>query len=117
MTGVGIVGCGLVGQKRAEALRGARLVACADIDLTHAQTLAGRYANCRAFGDAASLFSDPEVDAVIVATPHHLLAPTAAAAISNGKHVLIEKPGGRSAAELENLLRLVRERGLVAHVG
>ena len=30
--GVAIVGCGLIGQKRAKALAGARLVACADVN-------------------------------------------------------------------------------------
>ena len=39
--GIGIVGCGVIGQKRAKALgTGGRLVACADIDVGRAENLA-----------------------------------------------------------------------------
>ena len=38
--GVAIIGCGLIGRKRAGALPGARLVACADLDLARAESLA-----------------------------------------------------------------------------
>ena len=38
--GVAIIGCGLIGQKRAQALGPARLVACADVALERAQKLA-----------------------------------------------------------------------------
>ena len=38
--GVGIVGCGLIGRKRAAALNGQRLVACADLDYSLAASLA-----------------------------------------------------------------------------
>ena len=40
---VGIIGCGLIGKKRADALAGATLVACADPDLGRAQALAAKH--------------------------------------------------------------------------
>ena len=49
-------------------------------------------------GDASThpsldaLLAASDVDAVIVATPHHLLAPLSLLAIRAGKHVLVEKP-------------------------
>jgi prephenate dehydrogenase len=49
--GVGVVGCGLIGQKRAKALgTGGKLVACADIDMNRAEALA-RTAGAKAFRD------------------------------------------------------------------
>ena len=52
--GVGIIGCGLIGQKRAAALSGCgRLLACADINLSRAEHLANRYG-----GIAYSSWSD-----------------------------------------------------------
>jgi predicted dehydrogenase len=42
--GVGIIGCGLIGKKRAASLGvGGRLIACADIDLSRAEELAQRF--------------------------------------------------------------------------
>ena len=46
-----------------------------------------------------ALVTDPEVDVVYVATPHNYHLPHALLAIEAGKHVLVEKPVGLSAAE------------------
>ncbi|HXT71394.1 MAG TPA: Gfo/Idh/MocA family oxidoreductase [Vicinamibacterales bacterium] len=101
--GVGIVGCGLIGRKRAAALAGARLVACADTAVDRAQALASAYG-----GDASSRWEDvvsrPDVDVVIVATTNDALMRVATAAIRENKHVLLEKPAGRSVAELDILI-------------
>ena len=50
---------------------------------------------------AESAAASSEVDLVIVATTHDVLAPLAARAARAGKHVLVEKPGARCAAELD----------------
>ena len=56
MLGVGVIGCGLIGQKRAKALgAGGRLVASADIDLKRAQALAG--SGAKAFSDWRDLLA------------------------------------------------------------
>ena len=46
-----IIGCGFIGQRRARAMPGARLVACADVDLPRATALANSVADCRAFAN------------------------------------------------------------------
>lgn len=115
--GVGIVGCGLIGQKRANALgQGGRLVACADVNLRRAEALAAK-SGARAFGDWRELVVLPEVDMVIVATLHDCLAEIALGAIEAGKHVLVEKPGARSADELAPLLAAAEKSGVKVHVG
>jgi len=63
------------------------------------------------------LLDDPEVDAVVIATPvvtHYELAKQALAA---GKHVFVEKPQAQSSAEAEELTALAEEQGLVLMPG
>src|SRR4051812_28161444 len=45
-----------------------------------------------AYSELAPLLADPELDAVIIATPDKLHAGQAIAAAKAGKHVLLEKP-------------------------
>ena len=49
--------------------------------------------------DAASVFADRDVDAVVIATPPHATAALARSALEAGKYVLAEKPLGRSTGE------------------
>ena len=83
---VGIVGCGLIGKKRAEALGDARLVACADTELARATALAAR-TGARASTSWRDVIAADDVELVIVATAHDTLAEiTQAAAEEHEKH-------------------------------
>jgi len=115
--GVGIVGCGLIGGKRARALEGARLVAVTDALPAQAQRLASQQPGCAVSSNARELCSRPDVDLVVVATTNDALAASTALALEAGKHVLVEKPAARSVAELRPLLTLARERQRVVKVG
>jgi predicted dehydrogenase len=116
LTGVGIVGCGLIGKKRAAALAGATLVVCADIAAANAEALA--CATGAAWStDWSAVIGDPRVDIVVVSTTNDMLTAVAAAAVDAGKHVLIEKPAGRSVAELAPLVERARARGVLVRVG
>jgi predicted dehydrogenase len=115
--GVGIVGCGLIGQKRAKALaQGGRLVACADLDATRAESLAQTSAAV-VFRDWRELVWSPLVDVVIVATLHDSLAEITLTAAEARKHVLVEKPAARSAAELGPVIDAAAKHGVKVHVG
>jgi predicted dehydrogenase len=114
---VGIVGCGLIGQKRAKALgSGARLVACADLDQQRARYIAEQQ-GAQVFPDWRALVAMSEIDALIVATRHDTLATITLAAIEAGKHVLVEKPAARSQAELRPVIAAAAQRGVKVHVG
>jgi predicted dehydrogenase len=71
---------------------------------------------CRVHPDAAALVADPDVDAVVVATPDHAHADVAVAAARAGKAVLVEKPLTTSAAGAHAVVAAVREAGVVASV-
>lgn len=54
--------------------------------------------------DAKEVINDPDIDAVIIATRHHLHASLALEALRAGKHVLLEKPLALNEAELQQIL-------------
>ena len=117
MLGVGIVGCGLIGHKRAASLGRAKLVACADVHMAKAEKLASASTGCRAFSDYRDLLKCEAVDILIVATLHESLSEITLAAIQAGKHVLVEKPAARKAAELERVMEAASEAEVKVRVG
>ena len=114
---VGIVGCGLIGQKRAKALgENGRLVACADLNVSRAESLA-RINGAKVFLDWRELVGSPMLDVVIVSTLHDSLAEITIAAVKAGKHVLVEKPAARSTAEIQLVIEAAAKHGMKVHVG
>ncbi len=114
---VGIIGCGLIGQKRAKALPASdELVACADVSFDRAEALAGPF-GAAAVKNWRSIIDDPAIDVVIIATPHNTLAEIMLAAVDAGKHVLVEKPGARFASELSPVLAARDRKHVQVHVG
>jgi predicted dehydrogenase len=78
---------------------------------------APRYPRARVTAEIADLLDDPELDAIVVATPvptHYALARQA---LEAGKHVFVEKPPAMRGVEMEELLALARKRGLVLMPG
>lgn len=116
MTRIAVIGCGLIGGKRAAALPQGSLVTACDIDPKRAEALARAY-GANAAADWRAVVADTNVDAVIVATTHDLLAPIATEAARNGKHVLMEKPGARRASELDALAALSDAGQLSVRIG
>ncbi len=81
------------------------------------ESAAKAYPQARTTADFEELLADPELDAVVIATPvvtHYELAKQA---LSAGKHVFVEKPQAQSSAEAEELAALAEEQGLVLMPG
>jgi predicted dehydrogenase len=112
-----IIGCGLIGNKRAKALGDCPLLAAADSNLSRAKQLAAQHPGCDATENWRAVVTRPDVDLVIVATTNDALAPATLAAVKAGKHVLVEKPAARNAAELEPVLAAAKQAGVVVKVG
>ena len=111
---VGIVGAGLQGRRRAQALKavgGSELVIVADVCQDAAAALAAE-AGCGATSQWEDVVARDDVEALIVCTPPHLHAQIGIAAMKMGKHVLCEKPLARDAAEGREMLRAARESGV-----
>jgi predicted dehydrogenase len=114
---VALIGCGVVGGKRAHHLAGARLVHCVDLERERAAQLALLGQDCACGSDWREPLVRADVDAVIVATPPDAQAQIVRAAVTAGKHVLVEKPAARHADELAGLPQLAAQHGVRVRVG
>lgn len=112
---VGIVGCGMVGAKRAAALGGDSLIACIDEVPAAAEELAAEHGaiSCRGLEELLAL--GPEV--VVIAVTHDALAAVAEAALDAGAHVLVEKPGALGTEQIDRLAASEARAGLRVKVG
>jgi predicted dehydrogenase len=113
---VAVIGCGLIGAKRAAALGpGDELVGCYDVSAEAAQRFARDHGVPAASDVADLLASAPDV--VIVATTHDALAAAAEQALDAGAHVLVEKPAGIGVAQIERLIAAQERSGRRVKVG
>jgi predicted dehydrogenase len=79
--------------------------------------IADRYAQARFTGDFDEMLADPELDAVVVATPVPTHFELARRALQSGKHVLVEKPPAMTGSEMDELVALASDRDLVLMPG
>ncbi|MBA4135771.1 MAG: LmbZ [Opitutus sp.] len=112
-----IAGCGVIGKKRAAALRPGQLRYACDVDVARAQTLAASAPDCLCIADWSPALADPTVDACIVATINGALAPLTLAAVEAGKHVLVEKPGALNAGQLRTIAAAAARTGAKVRIG
>jgi predicted dehydrogenase len=107
---VGIVGCGYQGGRLAEAVGlsdSLVVTACADTNPEAAAAMTGSIGHVTGHDSIEDLLAHGDVDVVMIATPHHVLAEASIKAIRAGKHVLAEKPialNDREAAMVQNAL-------------
>lgn len=112
-----IIGCGLIGQKRAKSLDNNKLLYVCDIDFKKAELLSNQYKNCIPTTDVNIICNDTNVDVVIVSVINNQLYPIAFQLIKHGKHVLIEKPGSVTSNELESLLIESKKTNSIIRIG
>lgn len=115
--GIGIVGFGRIGAEHAAwlaAARGIRAVAVADA--TPARQVLARKHGLRVYPDAAGLLADSDVSAALVATPTAMHFEHVSAALSAGKHVMVEKPMALNLAQSRQLAEEAARRGVVLSV-
>jgi predicted dehydrogenase len=113
---VGVVGCGRIGAKRADALApNDTLIACCDLNPAAAKALAQQH-GCRMCATTQELLS-LEPDVVIVATVHDQLAGLSELALMSGAHVLVEKPAAVSTAQIDRLIECQHTAQRLVKVG
>ena len=112
-----VIGCGLIGKKRALALPSfVELVGGFDEVASVAETFATEFKTAN-FQSLSELLDIQELDFVIIATRHDSLHSLAIAALNAGKHVFIEKPGAINYFEFKKVCELARKKNLSLHVG
>lgn len=115
---IGIVGCGLIGHRRALVAHQAGDELCLVADLN--QEAAAKTASIQQTEwtqDWQAVTGHPEIDAVVVATVNKSLLPITRAALQSGKHVLCEKPLGRNAWEAKEMVTAAQHADRVLKVG
>ncbi len=95
----------------------ARLKWLCDVEGDRLAELGGRFPATKLTRRFDDVLEDPEVDAVIVATPVITHTELAKQALYAGKHVFVEKPMGLSAEEADGLAALAEERGRILMPG
>ncbi len=108
----GIIGAGNVAEfKSGPALMqapGSTVMAVMRRDPDKAHDFALRHNVPRWYTDVDALLADPEVDAVYIASPHHLHLAHVTRAAQAGKAILCEKPVGVSTAEAQAVVEVCR---------
>jgi predicted dehydrogenase len=114
----GIIGTGFIGSVHARAVRaaGAQLACVADATAGNAAAAAQRMGGELGVGSAEELIAMPDIDVVHICTPNWLHASLAEAALSQGKHVICEKPLATTVSDARAVTDAAIRRGLVATV-
>jgi predicted dehydrogenase len=119
MINVGVIGYGYWGPnlvRNFAELPTARVTMVADRRDDRLAQAARRYPGIRTTSDPAALIQDPEVDAVVIATPVEFHFDLTMRALRAGKHVLVEKPIASSSAEAAQMIDEAGRRRLVLMV-
>ena len=95
----GIIGFGKMGQIRYTTIK--QLPACEVIAIYESDKSIALPEGVSIAANAAAVFNHPQVDAVVISTPNHLLKDLVISSLNAGKHVFCEKPPGRNLIELE----------------
>jgi len=124
---IGLIGAGYMGKAHSIALQSVRsifntsLSPVCDMLATSSAQGAAQSADAlgwrRSSGDWRNVVLDPQIDAVIIATPPHTHQEMVLAALAHGKHILCEKPLGMSAAQSLQLAVAAEQAGLANMVG
>jgi predicted dehydrogenase len=116
-TRIGIIGFGRIGALHAEWIAQAEECELAVVaDPTEARRAMAREKGIRAVDSIDALLSDATTDAALIATPNSMHFEHALAALSVGKHVMVEKPMALDLAQAVGLVEEAERRGRVLSV-
>lgn len=118
MLNFAIIGAGLIGKKRADAIvrSGHSVVAVCDINSTSAHSLA-KSLGATPFDQLGGMLQTVPFDAAIVATSNDALSESVVAVLEAKRHVLVEKPGGRNPEEVRRWTQLANSSERICRVG
>lgn len=110
-----VLGCGVIANEMAVALQkqGRHIYAVGNRTREKAVLFAEKYGIKKVYAQYDEMFTDPEVDAIYITTPHNTHISFMKQAIANGKHVLVEKAVTLNSRELSEALSLAEEKGVV----
>ena len=113
VVGFGIVGCGMIADFHAQALRsiaGARLIGVTDVNFAGAQIFAEKH-GVLAYKSYEDMLKNDAIQAVCVCTPSGYHAELAKSALLAGKHVAVEKPIAMTVSEADAVIEAAEKSG------
>lgn len=113
---IGVKGIGDLHCRLAKENESADLLAVADIDPDRAAAASERY-GARKFTDYREMLGERIVEAVSIATPHHLHAAMAMDCLNAGVHIYVEKPLANRPSDAEAVVRKAKSMNLKLCVG
>ncbi len=113
---IGVTNHGRTILRMIEACDKLRLRSCFDINSAAVRQVAAE-TGCRAPESYEALLSDPELDAVAIATPNFVHRDQAIEALRHGKHVFIEKPLAVNVCEGLEIVKTAKDAGKILQVG
>jgi predicted dehydrogenase len=117
---IALVGLGYWGPNLARnfaAIEGCDLAWCCDASEEARTRLSGQYPSTRFTDDLAEVLADPDVDAVVLATPVPTHAELAVRVLESAKHCFVEKPLGQSVADAQLAVDAAQSAGKILMVG
>src|SRR5579862_8288704 len=119
--GVGLLGVGEMGRRHAENLRRlvpeARLVAIADVAVDRARQVASDLEIDQSYASLDDLLANPDIKAVVIATPDKFHATAICKAAAAGKDILCEKPLAITLDDAHTALQAVKKAGVRLQIG
>ena len=106
-----VLGVGVIANEMAQALRksGKKLYAVGNRTYAKAVDFAEKYGVEKVYQDFSEMFTDPEVDAIYITTPHNTHIEFMRKAIKGGKHIFVEKSITLNSAELKEAVELAEQ--------
>ena len=120
MINVGVIGCGYWGPnliRNFHGQPGANLAMISDLDETRLQHVGLNYPATVKTTDYKEILANPDIDAVVVATPMTTHFPLGSAVLEAGKHLFLEKPMATSSEDCRKLNAIGQEKGLTVMIG
>ena len=117
---VGLIGTGVIAQRHVGALEkieAAVITACTDVDEERAAEMAARLPGAGAYGDAARMLDEQELDTVFICVPPHAHGEIEMALIQRGVPFFVEKPISNDRQTPAGILEAVKSKNLMTSVG
>lgn len=110
-----VLGTGIIANEMAQALEkmGKNLYAVANRTNGKAVEFAEKYGVQKVYDNIEDMFTDEETDIIYITTPHNTHIKFMIEALKNGKHVLCEKSITLNSEELEEAVKIAKEKNLI----
>lgn len=110
-----VIGCGVIANEMAQGLEkmGRKLYAVANRTHEKAVAFAEKYGIEKVYDKIDDVFADPNVDIIYITTPHNTHYQYMKKALESGKHIFVEKSITLNSRELDEMVALAKQNGLM----